>query len=90
MTKKVIKAASTSSSLCWKCFGLYNKDREFYTYKNKYVRDYISRSIRDGRVRAYNRFFESEQFEGKLITIIKHLNIYDYEISIVIDKYSIP
>ena len=35
-----IKDCLTEASLGWKCFGTYNKDREFYTFNDKYVRFY--------------------------------------------------
>ena len=44
MTKIGIKESLTEASLGWNCFGLYKKDREFYTFKNKYVRDNIRKS----------------------------------------------
>ena len=56
-----IKDCLTEASLGWKCFGIYNKDREFYTFKDKYVRDFIRKSIKDGWVAALNRYFESNQ-----------------------------
>ena len=57
------KDCLTEASLGWKCFGTYNKDREFYTFNDKYVRDFIRRSIKGGRVGAYIRYFESKQFD---------------------------
>ena len=82
-----IKDCLTEASLGWKCFGTYNKDREFYTFNNKYVRDFIRKSIKGGRVGAFNRYFESNQCEEILNTIKKHLKIDDNEISDIIDKY---
>ena len=82
-----IKDCLTEASLGWKCFGTYNKDREFYTFNDKYVRDFIRKSIKGGRVAALNRYFESNQCEEILNTIKKHLKINDYEISNIIDKF---
>ena len=82
-----IKDCLTEASLGWKCFGTYKKDREFYTFNNKYVRDFIRKSIKGGRCGAYIRCFESKQCEEILNTIKKHLKIKDNEISIIIDKY---
>ena len=31
----------TEASLGWNCFGTYNKDNDFYTFNDKYVRDFI-------------------------------------------------
>ena len=82
-----IKDCLTEASLGWKCFGTYNKDKEFYTFNDKYVRDFIRKSIKGGRVGAFNRYFESNQCEEILNTIKKHLKINDNEISNIIDKY---
>ena len=67
------KDCLTEASLGWKCFGTYNKDREFYTFNDKYVRDFIRKSIKGGRVAALNRYFESKQFDEIMSTIEKHL-----------------
>ena len=82
-----IKDCLTEASLGWKCFGTYNKDREFYTFNDKYVRDFIRKSIKGGRVGAFNRYFESNQFDEIMSTIKKHLKINDNEISNIIDNY---
>ena len=82
-----IKDCLTEASLGWKCFGTYNKDREFYTFNNKYVRDFIRKSIKGGRVGAFIRYFESNQCEEILNTIKKHLKINDNEFSNIIDEY---
>ena len=82
-----IKDCLTEASLGWKCFGTYNKDREFYTFNNKYVRNFIRKSIKGGRVGAFNRYFESNQCEEILNTIKKHLKLFDNEISNIVDEY---
>ena len=82
-----IKDCLTEASLGWKCFGRYNKDREYYTFNDKYVRDFIRKSIKGGRCGAYIRYFESNQCDNILNTIKKHLKINDNEISNIIDKY---
>ena len=82
-----IKDCLTEASLGWKCFGTYNKDREFYTFNDKYVRSFIRESIKGGRCGAFIRYFESNQCENILNTIKNHLNINDNEISNIIDKY---
>ena len=41
-----IKDCLTESSLGCKCFGTNNKHREFYTFKDKYVRDFVRKSIK--------------------------------------------
>ena len=72
-----IKDCLTEASLGWKCFGTYNKNREFYTFNDKYVRDFERKSIKGGRVGAFNRYFESNQCEEILNTIKTHLKIND-------------
>ena len=70
-----IKDCLTEASLGWRCFGTFNKNKEFYTFNDKYVRDFIRKSINGGRVGAFNRFFESKQCEEILKIIKKHLKI---------------
>ena len=82
-----IKDCLTEANLGWKCFGTYYKDRDFYTFNDKYVRSFIRKSIKGSRCGAFNRYFESNQCEEKLNTIKKHLKIDDNEISNIIDKY---
>ena len=43
----------------WKSFGKYNKNREFSTFNDKYVRDFIPKSSKGGKVSVLNRYFES-------------------------------
>ena len=82
-----IKDCLTEASLGWKCFGKYNKNKEFYTFNDKYVRSFIRKSIKGGRVVALNRYFESNQFDEIMSTIKRHLKINDNEISNIIDEY---
>ena len=82
-----IKDCLTEASLGWKCFGTFNKDREFYTFNDKYVRDFIRKSIKGGRVGNFNRYFESNQCEEILNIIKKFLKINSIEISNIIDEY---
>ena len=83
-----IKDCLTESSLEWKCFGSYNKDRDFYTFNDKHVRDFIRKSIKSGKVGAFNRYFESNQREYILNIIQKRLKQNDNEISNIIDEYT--
>ena len=82
-----IKDCLTEASLGWKCFGKYNKNKEFYTFNDKYVRDFIRKSIKGGRCGSFIRYFESNQCEEILNTIKKHLKLDDNEISNIIDNY---
>ena len=52
-----------------------NKDREFYTFNDKYVRDFLRRSINGGRVGAFNRYSESSFCEEILNTNQKTFGI---------------
>ena len=63
------KDCLTEASLGLNCFGTYNKDREFYTFNDKYVRDFIRKSIKGGGVAALNRYFESNQCDEILNTV---------------------
>ena len=47
-----IKDCLTEASLGWKYFATYNKNREFYTFINKYVHDFIRKSITGEREAA--------------------------------------
>ena len=87
MTGFGIKDYLAEASLGWKCFGTYNKDREFYSFNDKYVSDFIRKSIKGGRCGAFIRYFESKQCEEILNTIKKHMKINDNEISNIIDEY---
>ena len=66
-----IKDCLTEASLGWECFGTCNKIREFYIFDDKYVRDFIRKSITGGRVAALNRYFESSHCEELLNTTEK-------------------
>ena len=46
------KNCLTDASLGWKCFRKYNKNRDIYKFTGKYVRDFIRKSIKGGRVSA--------------------------------------
>ena len=81
------KDCLTEASLAWKCFGTHNKDREFYTSNDEYARDFLRKSIKGGRVAAFNRYFESNQCENILNTIKKHLKTNDNENSNIVDEY---
>ena len=81
-----IKDCLTEASLRWKCFGKYNKFKEFYTFNDKYVRSFIRNSLKGGKCGAFNKYFESNQFDEIMSTIKKHLKINDNEIANIIDE----
>ena len=87
MTGFGIKDCLTEATSGWKCFGTYNKDREFYLFNDKYVGSFIRKSIKGGRCGAFIRYFESNQCENILNTIKNYLKIDDNEISKIIDEY---
>ena len=65
-----IKDLLTEANLGWKCFGKYNKTgRELCKFKEKYVRDFIHKSIKRRRVSALSRFYESKQCDEMLNTM---------------------
>ena len=82
-----VKDGLTEASLGWKCFGNYNKNREFYAFNDKYVRDFIRKPIKGGRVAALNRYFEPKKCEETLNTFEKHLKINENEVSIILHEY---
>ena len=51
-----IKDCLTEAGLRWKCFGKYNKNREFHRIMDKFARDSIRKSTKSGRVAALKRF----------------------------------
>ena len=67
------KDCLTEASLGWKGFGTYNRDREFHTFNDKYVRDFVRKPIKGGRVAAFNRYFQLNQCQEIPSTIKKHL-----------------
>ena len=86
MSRFGIKDCLTEASLGWKCFGTYNKDGEFYTFNDKFVRDFLRKSIKVGRVAALNRYFESNQGKEIRNNIKKHLKMKNNEFSNIIDE----
>ena len=67
-----IKVCLREPSLGWKCFGTYKSGREFYAFNDKYVRNFIRKSIKGAGVADLNRYFESNQCEEILNIIEKH------------------
>ena len=66
-----IKNSLTYASLRYNCFGTKNKDREIYTFNDKYVGNFIRKAIKGGKIADFNRYFESNQCE-ELINTIKN------------------
>ena len=77
MAKVGTKESLTAASLGCKCFAFYNKDREFYTFENKFVRDFSLKSVKGWKACAFKRYFLSIEIDEVLLTIKKHLDIDD-------------
>ena len=60
-----IRDCLTEASLGWICFETSNRDREFHTFNDKYVRDFIRRSIKSGREAALDRCFQIKEVGWK-------------------------
>ena len=82
-----IEDCLTEASLGWRCFGTYNKDREFDTFNDRNIRVFLRRSIKGGRVGDFIRYFETSQYEEIINNIKKHSKINDKEISKIVDDY---
>ena len=82
------KNSLTESSLAWSTLGKYMKQSEktFYTPKNKYVRDFIHRTVHGGRVVALNRKFVSTSF-NQIVNILKNYFGKEHEISKLFEIY---
>ena len=83
-----IKDCLTEAILGWKSFGTHNKDREFYTFNDKYVRDFIPRGIKWDRFGSFNRYFQSKRLDEITLTNKKHLKNNYNEISKIFNEYS--
>ena len=70
-----------------KCFRAFNKDREFYTFDGKFVRDFIRRSIKGGKCGSFIRYFECTQLDEIMLTIKKLLKVNDNEVSNIVNDY---
>ena len=65
MTGVSRKDSLTESLIVWSCLGKYLNDstKTFHTLKNKYVRDFIQKTVHVGRVIRLNRVFLSSSFD---------------------------
>ena len=61
-------------------------EKTFYTPKNKYVRDFIHRTVHGGRVVALNRKFVSTSF-NQIVNILKNYFGKKHEISKLFEIY---
>ena len=69
------KTSLTQSSLSWSALGKYMEisGKSFYTPKNKYVRDFIRKTVHGGRVVVLNRKFVSSSFNQIVDILEKYL-----------------
>ena len=82
------KTSLTQSSLSWSTLGKYMEasGKTFYTPKNKYVRDFIRKTVHGGRVVALNRKFVSSSF-NQIVDILEKYLGKDQEISTLFSIY---
>ena len=82
------KTSLTQSSLSWSTLGKYMEasGKSFYTPKNKYVRDFIRKTVHGGRVVALNRKFVSSSF-NQIVDILEKYLGKDQEISTLFSIY---
>ena len=76
------KNSLRESSLAWSTWGRNKKQsgKTFYTPKNKYVRNFIHKTVHGGRVVALNRKFVSTSFNQR-VNILKNYFGKELEIS---------
>ena len=89
LTGVSFKNSLTESSLAWSTLGYYIKQsgKTFYTpKKNKFVRDFIHKTVHCGRVVALNRKFVSSSF-NQIITILEKFIGKEQEMSTLFNKY---
>ena len=88
LTGVSFKNSLTESSLAWSTLGRYVKQsgKTFYTPKNKYVRDFIHKTVHGGRVVALNRKFVSTSF-NQIVNILRKNFGKEYEISKLFEIY---
>ena len=82
------KTSLTQSSLSWSTLGKYmeTSGKLFYTPKNEYVRDFITKTVHRGRNVALNRKFVSSSF-NQIVDILEKYLGKDQEISTLFNIY---
>ena len=88
ITAVSFKTSLTQSSLLWSTLGKYMEasGKSFYTPKNKYVRDFIRKTVHGGSFVALNRKFASSSFNQTVDILEKYLGK-DQEISTLFSIY---
>ena len=88
LTGVLFKNSLTESSLAWSTLGRYIREsgKSFYTPKNKYVRDFIHKTVHGGRVVALNCKFVSTSF-SQIVNILRKYFGKEHEISTLFEIY---
>ena len=88
ITDASFKNSLTEFSLAWFCLGKYVKasGKTFFTPKNKYVRDFVHKTVLGGTIVALNRNFVSTSFNEK-IDILKKIFGNEHERSTLFKIY---
>ena len=88
LTGVSFKNSLTESSLAWSTLGRYIREsgKPFYRPKNKYVRDFIHKTVHGGRVVALNRKFVSTSF-SQIVNILRKYFGKEHEISTLFEIY---
>ena len=88
ITSVSYKNSLTESSLGWACLGKYLKEdsKTFFTPKNRYVRNFIRKTVRVGRVICLNRLFASSSFDKSVNMLEKYYGS-NLELSDFFEKY---
>ena len=78
----------SEASLDWSCLGKYLKEdnKILHTPKNKYVRDFIRRTIHGGRVISCTQRFISKSF-NEVVTNLEKYYGYNLEVSELFAKF---
>ena len=80
------KDCLTEPSLGWICFGTHKKDQDFYTFHDKYVRNFITKSNKGRKITGLKSYSERLQREA-ILNIERHLRINNIEVSNIVDEY---
>ena len=88
LTGVSFKNSLTESSLAWSTLGRYIREsgKSFYTPKNKYVRDFVHKTVHGGRVVALNHKFVSTSF-SPIVNILRKYFGEEHEISTLFEIY---
>ena len=82
------KKSLTEASSGWSCSGRYLKEdnRVLYTTKNRFVRNFIEKTIHGGIVLACNEKFVSKSFQ-EVVNVLEKFYGIDLELSVIFEKF---